>query len=117
MLRHSHSHHRNCSFEELFKVIQEGRYRRFGVKKNYLKDIIEGLIDSGTVRGWMGKGVCSDVAPSLEYDYRERLFIVLIDKMQNLSLIGLPLNLFQRILTIIHWGLSYSSPITISLAC
>lgn len=44
-LKHAHHHHMNCTFEQLFKVTQEGRNKEFRVTEKYLKEIVEELIN------------------------------------------------------------------------
>ena len=44
-LKHAHHHHMNCTFEQLFKVTQEGRNKEFRVNEKFLKEIIEELIN------------------------------------------------------------------------
>ena len=44
-LKHAHHHQMNCTFEQLFKVTQEGRNKEFRVNEKFLKEIIEELIN------------------------------------------------------------------------
>jgi hypothetical protein len=43
-LKHAHHHNMNCSFEQLFKVTQDGKNKEFRVAEKFLKEIVEELI-------------------------------------------------------------------------
>ncbi len=44
-LKHAHHHQMNCTFEQLFKITQQGRHKEYRVTQKYLKEIIEELIN------------------------------------------------------------------------
>lgn len=44
-LKHAHHHQMDCTFDQLFKETQSGRYKEFRVNEKYLKEIVEELIN------------------------------------------------------------------------